>query len=101
MEFISVGGSTSQSIVSSEEARQELEAETWSPEPKRAAYSLAPQGFLSLLSYTLQDSSPKVSTAHQPAIHCVLLTGQLGGDSFSIEIPSSKVTLACVELTSN
>lgn len=62
-------------------------------------FRLALHDSLSPPPYTIQDHSARVGTTHQSPIDCGLLTGQFGGGIFSVEILSSKMTLACVKLT--
>ena len=75
-----------------------------------AAYWLAPHGLLSLLSYITQDHLPRDGTAHSglspptPIINQekgspAMPTGQSDGGMFSVEVLSSQMTMACVELT--
>lgn len=77
----------------------------------KAAYWLATHGLFSLLFYMVHVhlrrggpahsylGPPTVSIINQEnALHTVLPTGQSFGDIFSITIPSSQMTLACVKL---
>lgn len=68
---------------------QGLIKEPW----KSAACWLAPSNLLSLLAYSMKD--------HHCTRKCTtdLPTGQSGGGIFSIEVPSSKMTLIFVKLT--
>ena len=73
---------------------------------RSAAYCLAPHGLLSLLSYRTQDHQPRDGTTHsglglphQSLIKKMPLhTAHLYGGIFSLEAPSSLMTLACVKL---
>jgi hypothetical protein len=71
----------------------EATAGTWRQELKQspqrsAAYWLVPQGFLSLLSYTTQDHSPRSDTTHSglgpPASVLNQETGQSDGGKLSV-----------------
>lgn len=84
-----------------------------------AAYWLAPLSLLGLLSYTTQTYLPRgvLSTVgwalpHQSLVKQMnaplptppipeLPTGQSDGGNFSVEVPSSPASLACVLLTKN
>ena len=94
---------------SSKQVRQELEwVGTWGQKLiqrswRSAGYWLAPCGLLSLISNRSLNHQPMSSSAYhdQPSIkrmHHRLPTGQ-SGSIFSVEGPSSQMTVACIILT--